>query len=295
MNTKRRLAALTLVTLTSACSHPKPSHYVAAACPLPDAALGYPVSAGSSDPTLSPAILSAVARSIAFHWDEKQNPHEPVVPDELLHLSATLSRGQPYSRHRWNPQAGDTAEVRLVYRRGAATPSISLGPGQSSKFAQRALKAAIVARDQSLATRPARDTLPLAPPMTTADSTLVIVRFGTEPRAGEQVARFAVQEREVLPIRATQRMAYNPADFLGPAEGDVMLAFVVRTDSIADPATIRVLRSTSVPLRTLTLSELGHFRYVPAMLDCQAVAQLVEQPFVFRLGGPRAVDQWTDR
>lgn len=295
MNPKRCLVRLTLVTLTSACSHPQPSHYVAASCPLPDAAVGYPVSVTSRDTTMQPAVLSAVARSVALSWDSKQGPNDQVVPDDLLRLSAALSRDRPYSRRGWSPQQGDTAEVHLIYRRGTATPSISLGAAQSSRFAQRALKAVSAARDEAVARRPSRDTLPLALATNTADSVLIIVRFGAEPRAGESVARFAVQEREVRPIRATQHMAYNPADFFGPTEGDVMLAFVVRTDSIADPQTVRVLRSTSLPLRTLTLKELGHFRYVPAMLDCEPVAQLVEQPFVFRLGGPKAVDQWTDR
>jgi hypothetical protein len=66
-------------------------------------------------------------------------------------------------------------------------------------------------------------------------------------------------------------------------DGEVVVAFVVGTDSAADMRTVRVLRSSHPNFTRSVLESLARNRYVPLELDCRVVPAVAQQPFIFRI------------
>jgi protein TonB len=66
-------------------------------------------------------------------------------------------------------------------------------------------------------------------------------------------------------------------------QGEVIVQFVVNESGRVDPRSIRILSSSNDLFASSVRSALGRMRFVPARLGDSAVAQLVQQTFVFRL------------
>lgn len=69
--------------------------------------------------------------------------------------------------------------------------------------------------------------------------------------------------------------------------GEVIVQFVVNTDSTMAPATFKVLKSSHGLFTESVHDALLRMRFVPAMKDGRPVRQIVQMPFVFSVTGPR--------
>lgn len=68
-------------------------------------------------------------------------------------------------------------------------------------------------------------------------------------------------------------------------EGEVLASFIVGEDGLADPSTLKVIRSTHELFTTAVREALPAMRFTPAVLRGSKVKQLVQQPFSFRIAG----------
>ena len=70
-------------------------------------------------------------------------------------------------------------------------------------------------------------------------------------------------------------------------EGSVLTQFVVDTAGMADPTTLKVLKSTHELFVQAVSRALPDMRFLPAQVGGRSVKQLVELPFVFQIAGDR--------
>ena len=68
-------------------------------------------------------------------------------------------------------------------------------------------------------------------------------------------------------------------------EGEVLVSFVVGEDGLADPSTLKVIRSTHELFSDAVREALPAMRFTPAELGGRKVKQVVQQPFTFRIAG----------
>jgi protein TonB len=73
------------------------------------------------------------------------------------------------------------------------------------------------------------------------------------------------------------------------AEGSVVAQFVVDTTGRAIGSTLQVLRSTHALFGEAVKNALPMMRFLPAEVGGRKVRQLVQQTFVFAIGGSRAL------
>lgn len=66
-------------------------------------------------------------------------------------------------------------------------------------------------------------------------------------------------------------------------EGDVLVTFVVDTTGRAEPASLKILRSTHELFTKAVRSALPRMRFIPAEVGGKKVKQLVQQPFTFTI------------
>lgn len=277
--------------VAAGCAQPHTSPYVANECPLPAGAHGFPVTARSTAPLPSPT-LTAIAGAIADRWPQAKPRSDTTLSLAQLFLLADSTRPRyVYSRGDWSPAFGDSARLRVVYHRGAGAPSFSLDVGDPrGNLARRALRSAIVARQESEARVSSEDTLPLRVPIPDgADSVVVSVDFGREPQAGDGVVHFARQERAVRPLPGPFAFPYPEHARDRHEEADLRATFVVGIDGAAVPVTVSITGSPSPEFRDVVRSGLRTTRYLPAQLDCATVPFLVQQPFAFRIGRPNTL------
>jgi hypothetical protein len=233
--------------------------------------------------------LSSVARAVASEWPWSRKPtgEEPTTAQLLAALAyqAESDAYDAYSRRGWRPAMQDTATIVLSYAPNDPAPAIALQAGRdTTRFQRMALAAVMSARAAAERGTPQRDTFPLQLRELPAASPAVLrLQFGSEPGPGDGVARFAVVERDVMPIASTQRIVYPEFERTGNAEGRVMLSVGVRSDGTPDLSTLRVISATSPIFSDAVLQQVGTFRYRPAERDCRRVFELVQQPFVFVL------------
>ena len=279
------IACIIAACLAFGCSPPpRPTPYVASACPLPPGVQGYPVAAHDPAGRLDPATLSRIARAVAVSMAISHQQGES-LPEDVAALAASLARNQPLSRWEWNPSATDTASIFIIYHGATPAPVIrsTRTQSESSEFTRRVLHSATLARDRAQEGKTQRDTLPLQLQLTDGDSAVVLVRFGSEPGPNDGAAHFAAQERDVWPLRWNRPPAYPSTLISEGVEGEVVVAFVLRPDSAPDMSTVRVLRSSHPYFTKSVLESLARSRYVPLELDCHVYPVLVQQPSVFRL------------
>ncbi len=83
---------------------------------------------------------------------------------------------------------------------------------------------------------------------------------------------------------------YPPALLKAGVQGVVYARFIVDTVGHVDTATMVVLDKPDPEFVAAVRTALVHMRYRPAILRGRAVAQLVEQPFVFRIQPPGGIE-----
>ena len=115
------------------------------------------------------------------------------------------------------------------------------------------------------------------------DSLVVTVLFGDSAHTGEQaVARFAVQEANVIPIGHVSPI--YPANLRNAnIEGDVIAQFVVDSTGAPDMGSFSARRGGEPLFIQAVRVAVSQQRFTTAQRDCRPVRQLVQQVFTFRL------------
>jgi TonB family protein len=90
-------------------------------------------------------------------------------------------------------------------------------------------------------------------------------------------------EKVVLPYADNPLPEYPTALLLAHVEGNVDVQFVVDTTGVADPTTLRILRSTHELFARAVRAVLPRMHFVPAEVGGTKVQVRVEQPFRFEL------------
>lgn len=102
------------------------------------------------------------------------------------------------------------------------------------------------------------------------------------PAPGEPYFEFQVDEPAKM-TPGTNTMQYPTTLREDGVEGAVLVSFVLNTNGTADMSTFRVVRSDHDLFVESVKAALPAIRYVPGKVRGEAVKQVVQQPFVFRL------------
>jgi TonB family protein len=90
-------------------------------------------------------------------------------------------------------------------------------------------------------------------------------------------------EKQVSLYPGSSHIRYPDAMKKARIEGDVVAEFVVDAEGRMRPGTFRVLRSTAPEFTDAVREGLRTARFYPAEVAGQKVAQLVQEPFTFRI------------
>jgi protein TonB len=90
-------------------------------------------------------------------------------------------------------------------------------------------------------------------------------------------------EKPVMAVPGSPAPRYPEVLKAAGVEGEVDVSFVVDTMGRADPASLRILKSTHDLFDAAVRSALPGMRFIPAEAGGRKVKQQVQQPFVFRI------------
>jgi TonB family protein len=93
-------------------------------------------------------------------------------------------------------------------------------------------------------------------------------------------------EKQVRQRRGGAGPYYPPRLRQGNVQGEVLAQFVVDSAGVPRMSTVRILRSTHPEFSAAVRDWLAGARFYPAELRGRHVAQMVQQPFTFRLDDP---------
>ena len=95
---------------------------------------------------------------------------------------------------------------------------------------------------------------------------------------------FAYQvDKPVMQMPNTISPHYPDSLKAAKVEGEVVVAFVVDTLGLADPKSLKILKSTHRLFSIAVRDALPQMSFIPAELKGRKVRQLVQQPFVFHV------------
>lgn len=270
----RRLT-LALLALGAACSRSAPAGvspvdedkpYVFNRCPLPEGALGYPITAVAlGDAAVDSTWLADLARTVAYRW---QVPTR--LPSQHAGFASLTSRELPELprwAEDWKPSARHRAEVVVTLVATGVT-----GEPETRSTSGDALF------DDSLLSFFA-DPVPASPrlqplPPGAPDTMRVLLRFGGEPQPGERagVVRFARQQREVrlMPPSLLVRLTPNER---------AVVKYDVGADGRVVPGSLQMIQTTSEAFAREVQSALYARRFPPAQGDCSPLRVTVVQVF----------------
>lgn len=103
------------------------------------------------------------------------------------------------------------------------------------------------------------------------------------PDTGAEKTYFEFQVQYPARIITYAAPTYPPALRDAKTEGEVLVQFVVGTDSLAIMRTFKVLRSDHGEFTEAVRAALPGYRFAPALIEGKRVRQLVQMPFVFSL------------
>lgn len=250
-------------------------------CPIPADARPWTISVNNRDTPTDSAVLRRVAYGIAEAWgaDERDKP-DPARTAAYRELLKHLPPAKAFALGKWIPTTGDTATGLLVYRRGQLPEFDVLSQGVRREM--RAWMEGAVARAITTARSPLA--IGTRMPLELPDSLVVLeVRFGWNPPPAAGKAVFGLNESPVRQQRNSVALEYPEHLRQVHQEGEVELMYIVRADGRADVETALITRSGDPGFLREVRESLKGARYTPATQNCEAIAQIVTQPFNFRL------------
>ena len=90
-------------------------------------------------------------------------------------------------------------------------------------------------------------------------------------------------DKPVMQVRGSVSPRYPDSLKTAKVEGEVVVAFVVDTLGLADPKSLKILKSTHRLFSNAVRDALPQMSFIPAELKGRKVRQLVQQPFVFHI------------
>jgi protein TonB len=90
-------------------------------------------------------------------------------------------------------------------------------------------------------------------------------------------------QKPVVQVPGSAAPRYPELLKAGGVEGEVLVEFTVDTTGRADPASLKVLKSTHELFALAVKNAMPGMRFLPAEVDGRRVKQLVRQPFVFAI------------
>ena len=275
------LAALPASLSCSRAVRATETRYATQSCPLPSNAIGYPVSVRAEGASVSQAYLTQVALAVGGTWRGVRAEQELSVVATDIPPTWRFPHSTLLSRAGWDFEPNQRETLRMVIRRNGSVrmPEVVQESG-SSEFRRAAKFASLNAMQSGVMLDRARDTMPKElPPGFIGDSLVLVIAWGEEPRPGDGVARFAVQEKPVEGIggraaRPRTRM-YEPPQ---ANAASLMITFVVDTLGRMEIDTFHAVEEADEPLLSRlrgTLIQVGpHVDYRPAELNCARVVQV---------------------
>jgi TonB family protein len=105
------------------------------------------------------------------------------------------------------------------------------------------------------------------------------------PAQGAAQTYFEYQvDKKVVPVSGNPWPHYPDSLKTAKVEGEVVVAFTVDTLGRVDSTSVHLLKSTHPLFSAAVREALPGMRFVPAELHGVKVKQLVQQPFVFKIG-----------
>lgn len=103
---------------------------------------------------------------------------------------------------------------------------------------------------------------------------------------GNAVAYFEYQvEQPVTAAQGSGAPSYPSILKEAGVEGEVDVSYVVDTTGVADPGTLKIVKSTHALFTQSVAAALPSMRFTPALIGGRKVKQVVMQPFVFQMTG----------
>lgn len=271
----RNVATGALAIVAAACARSTPvgqlagdedSPYVTRSCPLPDSAVGYPLTAVAlGDAAVDTAWLTEWARVVAYRWKVPSRRREEHTG--YARVTSRVLPDQPRWADDWRPKARHRAEFFLT-----------VGPeGVVGEPDMRTLSGDPLF-DESLATI-FDDPMPSSPrllpaPFNGPDSVRILLRFGGEPQPGERfgMVRFARQQRPVRVVPGWLMVRGLPTD-------RAVVKYDVGHDGRVVPMSVQVLESPGARFANAVQNGLYNARFTPAQADCRTITLTVIQVF----------------
>jgi hypothetical protein len=103
---------------------------------------------------------------------------------------------------------------------------------------------------------------------------------------GKDVVYFEYQvEKPVMQAQGGAAPVFPDSLKQAGVEGEVLTSFVVDTTGLADPASLKIIKSTHQLFTQSVAAALPNMRFTAALIGGRKVRQLVMQPFMFRITG----------
>jgi hypothetical protein len=242
-------------------------------CPLPDGALGYPVSAVASDPgQLDAPFLEKMASAAAYRWRVPSRRRSTYIGWDRVR--SRLRTPEPRWAEDWKPEAKHRARLTLVLHRGGGVTFAGPAAGSGDRMFDESLASIVDAP------MPAAPDFPTLPAGIAGDSALVELVFGEETSGAAATIRFAAQQRPVRLVPGTLNVV-APRDVGTPNARNrrATVKYDVTAEGSVALGSIEIVESSDPEIRRAIEQALRGARFTPAQSNCRAVAQSVVQTF----------------
>lgn len=270
MSILRTLLVVAATTqLCAAVAGAQDSPFQTRACPVPGGMQGYPVWVGAADGAgPDSAWTRSVADAAARRW-EPPSRRRGGFPG-LNRLRSRVQPPEPRWPDDWAPSATHVARVEVTLRRDGRPDAVVTAPSGDRAF------------DRSVAAlwRDGAPGSPDLPPLPAGvDSVRLVVGFGTAPREGAQVVRFAVQQRPLEVVPGTLNVTRPAGSQMSGPPPAVTVKYDVDVSGRIVPGSIEVLDGRDRAMAAAVEAGLLRARFAPAQSNCRPVALSVVQIF----------------
>lgn len=226
----------------------------------------------TGEPVLDSALLSSIARAVAYRWE---------VPSKRRNEFAGLQRlrtrtlpPEPRWADDWTPGEQHRAVVSLTLHRNRKVRIGEPRPASGDVLFDRSLRS--IASDPM----PGAPALPAIPNGLQGDSLVVEVLFGAPETAdGPGVIRFAASQSPVQLVPGTLLVVPTSSSNTPSAQRRATVKYDVTELGHVVPSSLEILESSDRELTNAIRDGLMRAQFRPAMSNCRAISLSVVQRF----------------